>query len=46
MEIKEFQEKSETEYSEFYVKHYLKEEKLANGRTEHKSTFYMYRSRL
>ena len=33
---KEMQEKSETEYGEFYVKHYLKEEKLANGRTEHR----------
>ena len=33
---KEFQEKSESEYGVFYVKHYLKEEKLANGRTEHK----------
>ena len=33
---KEFQEKSESEYGDFYVKHYLKEEKLANGRTEYK----------
>ena len=33
---KELQEKAEAEYSEFYVKHYLKEEKLANGRTEHR----------
>ena len=33
-EYKELQEKSEAEYGEFYVKHYLKEEKLANGRTE------------
>ena len=33
---KELQEKSEAEYGEFYVKHYLKEEKLANGRTEHR----------
>jgi len=33
---KELQEKAEEEYGEFYVKHYLKEEKLANGRTEHR----------
>lgn len=33
---KEFQEKSESEYGDFYVKHYMKEEKLANGRTEYK----------
>ena len=33
---KELQEKSESDYGEFYVKHYLKEEKLANGRTEHR----------
>lgn len=33
-EYKELQEKAEAEYGEFYVKHYLKEEKLANGRTE------------
>ena len=33
---KELQEKSESEYGEFYVKHYLKEEKLDNGRTEHR----------
>jgi integrase len=33
---KELQEKSESEYGEFYVKHYLKEEKLSNGRTEHR----------
>jgi integrase len=33
---KELQEQSEKEYSEFYVKHYLKEEKLTNGRTEHR----------
>lgn len=33
---KDLQEKSEAEYGEFYVKHYLKEEKLANGRTEHR----------
>ena len=35
-EYKEMQEKSENEYGEFYVKHYLKEEKLLNGRTEHR----------
>lgn len=33
---KELQEKAEAEYGEFYMKHYLKEEKLANGRTEHR----------
>lgn len=33
---KEIQERSEEEYGEFYVKHYLKEEKLANGRTEYR----------
>lgn len=33
---KNLQEQSEVEYGEFYVKHYLKEEKLANGRTEHR----------
>lgn len=33
-EYKELQEKAEAEYGEFYVKHYLKEEKLSNGRTE------------
>jgi len=33
---KELQEKSEVEYGEFYVKHYLKEEKSPNGRTEHR----------
>lgn len=33
---KELQEKAEADYGEFYVKHYLKEEKLANGRTEHR----------
>lgn len=33
---KELQKKAEEEYGEFYVKHYLKEEKLANGRTEHR----------
>lgn len=32
---KELQEKAEMEYGEFYVKHYLKEEKLDNGRTEY-----------
>lgn len=33
---KELQEKAEEEYGEFYLKHYLKEEKLANGRTEYR----------
>ena len=33
---KDMQEKAEEEYGEFYVKHYLKEEKLANGRTEYR----------
>ncbi len=33
---KELQEQAEADYGEFYVKHYLKEEKLANGRTEHR----------
>lgn len=33
---KELQEQSESEYGEFYVKHYLKEENLSNGRTEHR----------
>ena len=33
---KELQENFESEYGEFYVKHYLKEEKLANGRTEYR----------
>jgi len=33
---KEMQEKAEEEYGEFYVKHYLKEEKLANSRIEHR----------
>ena len=33
---KELQDKAEAEYGEFYTKHYLKEEKLANGRTEHR----------
>lgn len=33
---KELQNKAEAEYGEFYMKHYLKEEKLANGRTEHR----------
>lgn len=32
---KELQEKAEKEYGAFYVKHYLKEEKLDNGRTEY-----------
>ena len=36
IQYKEMQEKAEEEYGEFYVKHYLKEEKLANGRTEHR----------
>lgn len=35
-EYKEMQEQAESEYSEFYIKHYLKEEKLPNGRTEHR----------
>lgn len=35
-EYKKLQEKAEKEYGEFYIKHYLKEEKLANGRTEHR----------
>lgn len=35
-EYKELQEKSEIEYGEYYIKHYLKEEKLANGRTEYR----------
>lgn len=35
-EYKAMQEKSEAEYGEFYVKHYLKEELLANGRIEYK----------
>lgn len=33
---KELQERSEAEYGEFYTKQYLKEEKLANGRTEYR----------
>lgn len=33
-EYKELQETAEKEYGEYYVKHYLKEEKLLNGRTE------------
>jgi integrase len=33
---KALQEQAEEDYGEFYVKHYLKEEKLANGRTEHR----------
>jgi len=36
IEYKEMQEKAEAEYGEFYVKHYLKEEQLLNGRTEHR----------
>ncbi len=35
-DYKEMQEKAEAEYGEFYIKHYLKEEKLANSRTEHR----------
>ena len=35
-QYKAMQEKAELEYGEFYLKHYLKEEKLANGRTEHR----------
>lgn len=35
-EYKKMQDKAEAEYNEFYVKHYLKEEKLANGRTEYR----------
>ena len=35
-EYKEMQERAEAEYGEFYIKHYLKEEKLLNGRTEHR----------
>lgn len=33
---KDLQENAEEEYGEFYVKHYLKEEKLSNGRTEYR----------
>jgi integrase len=33
---KELQETAEKEYGEFYVKHYMKEEKLSNGRTEYR----------
>ncbi len=36
IEYKAMQEKAETEYGEYYIKHYLKEEKLANGRTEYR----------
>lgn len=36
IQYKEMQEKAEAEYGEFYVKHYMKEEKLANGRTEYR----------
>lgn len=35
-EYKELQEHAEAEYGEFYIKHYLKEERLLNGRTEHR----------
>lgn len=35
-EYKALQDKAKSEYGEFYVKHYLKEEKLSNGRTEHR----------
>lgn len=35
-QYKELQEQAEQEYGEFYLKHYLKEEKLLNGRTEHR----------
>lgn len=33
---KELQEQAEQDYGEFYLKHYLKEEKLLNGRTEYR----------
>lgn len=33
---KQLQEEAESEYGEFYVKHYLKEETLANSRTEYR----------
>lgn len=33
---KKLQEDAEKEYGEFYIKHYLKKEKLANGRTEYR----------
>ena len=33
---KKLQDEAELEYGEFYVKHYLKEEKLTNGRIEHR----------
>lgn len=35
-EYKEWQETNEKEYGEYYIKHYLKEEKLPNGRTEYR----------
>ena len=35
-QYKELQEQAEQDYGEFYLKHYLKEEKLTNGRTEHR----------
>ena len=35
-DYKKLQEDAEAEYGEFYVKHYLKEEKLSNGRIEHR----------
>lgn len=35
-EYKNLQEHAEAEYGEFYIKHYLKEERLPNGRTEHR----------
>lgn len=35
-EYKAMQDKNEVEYGEFYVKHYLKEEILPNGRTEYR----------
>ena len=36
IEYKAMQEKAEAEYGEYYIKHYMKEEKLANGRTEYR----------
>jgi len=33
-EYKQLQETAEKDYGEYYIKHYLKEEKLLNGRTE------------
>lgn len=35
-EYKELQDKAEKEYGEYYIKHYLKEDKLANGRIEYR----------